>query len=93
MESFHPDSTQVTYRGNQTTNPKSRLDRIHISKNWLQQTNSIQICPYFVDHAGFSLNVLPFKKKQSSAVWRFRKTFLNDKSLIGFMTAISISRH
>jgi exonuclease III len=51
---FHPDSKHFTYRGNQATSPKSRLDRIRISENWLHQTNSVQICPYFADHAGYT---------------------------------------
>jgi hypothetical protein len=44
---FHPDSNQFTYWGNQATKPKSRLDRIYISENWLHQKHSAQICPWF----------------------------------------------
>ena len=48
---YHPENKQFTFQGNQITSPKSRLDRIYIKKNWLQQSNSIRICPYFIDHA------------------------------------------
>jgi hypothetical protein len=85
---FHPDSTQFTYRGTQATNPKLRLYGIYLSKNWLHQTKSIKMCPYFVDHAGLSINILPLKEKQRPAVWRFRNTLLDEKSLIEYMTAI-----
>jgi hypothetical protein len=62
--------------------------RAHISENRLHQTNSAQICPYFADHAGLSLNILSPTKAHLAAFWRFRNALLNDKSLIDFMTAI-----
>jgi hypothetical protein len=84
---YHPESKQFTYQGNQITSPKSRLDRMYI-KNWLQQTNSIQICPYYVDHAGLALNILPHKEKHRSAVWKIKNNLLNGKSFTEYMTVI-----
>jgi exonuclease III len=85
---FHPDSNQFTYQGNQATKPKSRLDRIYVSENWLHQTHSAQICPWFADHAGLSLNILPSTEKQRPAFWRFKNTLLNDRSFTDYMTTI-----
>jgi exonuclease III len=59
----YPESKQYTYSKNQPNHPKSRLDRIYISKQWIHQTHSPQICPIFVDHAGLSLNLRPPQKK------------------------------
>jgi exonuclease III len=59
---FHPESNQYTYSGNQKTNPKSRLDRIYISDNWLHKIHSAHICPLFADHAGLSFDILPTPK-------------------------------
>jgi hypothetical protein len=73
---------------NQAASPKSRLDRIHIYENRLHQTKSSQICPYFVDHAGLSLNILPPTKAHRAAFWRFRSALLNHKSLIDFVITI-----
>jgi exonuclease III len=85
---FHPDSNQFTYRGNQATHPKSRLDRIYISENGLHQTHTAKICPVFADHAGLSLDILPLKHKQRPAFWRFRNTLLNDKHFVDFILTI-----
>ena len=85
---YHPESKQFTYQGNQITSPKSRLDRIYIKKNWLQQTNSIEICPYFVDHAGLALNILPHKQNHRSDIWKIKNNLLNDKSFTEYMTVI-----
>jgi exonuclease III len=43
LRRFHPDSNKFTYRGNQANKPRSRLDRVFISKSWLHQTHSAQI--------------------------------------------------
>jgi exonuclease III len=84
----HPESNQYTYRGNQPTHPKSRLDRIYISKQWIHQTHSPQICPTFADHAGLSLNLTPPQRKQRPTLWRFQNQLLNDNSLIDIITTI-----
>jgi hypothetical protein len=70
---FHPESNLDTYRGNQKTNPKSRLDRIYISYNWLHQIHSTQICPWFADYAGLSLDILPPPKKTASSFLEIQK--------------------
>jgi hypothetical protein len=85
---LHPESNQYTYRGNQSTHPKSRLDRIHISKQWIHQTHSPQICPPFADHAGFSINLVPLQRKQRSTLWRFKNQLLNDNALNDIITTI-----
>jgi hypothetical protein len=36
----------------------------YISDNWLHQTHSVHICPWFTDHAGLSLNILPPTKQR-----------------------------
>ena len=85
---YHPENKQFTFQGNQITSPKSRLDTIYIKKNWLQQTNSIRICPYFIDHAGLVLNILPHRENHRSDIWKIKNNLLNDKSFTEYMTAI-----
>jgi exonuclease III len=63
---LHPESNQYTYHGNQSTHPKSRLDRVYISKQWIHQTHYPQICPPFADHTGYSINLIPSQRKQRS---------------------------
>jgi exonuclease III len=67
---FHPDSNQFTYRGNQTTKPKSRMDRIYISENWLHQRHSAQICPWF------SLNIPPPIKNNHQPLYQLSQANL-----------------
>jgi exonuclease III len=86
--SFHPESNQFTYLGNQTTHPKSRLDRFYISKHCLHQTHSVHICPYFADHAGLSLNIITPSEKHRPAFWRFRNKHLNDPFFNDIATAL-----
>jgi exonuclease III len=87
--SFHPESKQFTYCGNQSTHPRSRLDRIYISKTWIHRTHSAYICPYFVDHAGLSINLLPHQEKHRPAFWRFQNHLLNDTCFMDFTTTIT----
>jgi hypothetical protein len=85
---LRPERRQFAYRGNQETNPKSRLDRIYIPENWLRQIISAQICPYFADHARILSNILPPTKPHRAAFWRFRNTPLKKKYFTDFVTTI-----
>jgi exonuclease III len=85
----HPNSKQYTYRGNQSTQPQSRLDRIYITEQWAHQTHSAQICPYFADHAGLTVVITPPPPhKQSPRIWRFQNRLLNDQEFIDIMKNI-----
>jgi hypothetical protein len=85
---LHPDSNQFTYSGTQANNPKSRLDRLYISEQWLHLVASANICPYFADHAAVSLNIPSPVRPRCAAYWRLKNTLLNDKTLTSYIKTI-----
>jgi exonuclease III len=78
----HPNSMQFTYRGNQRTQPQSRLDRIYITKHGIHRTHSAQICPYFADHAGLTVVITTTPQTKQPRTWRFQNRLLNDQDYI-----------
>jgi hypothetical protein len=85
---FHLENNQYTYRGNQKNNPKSRLDRIYISDNWLHQIHSAQICPGLQTTQDSPSIYCHPRKKQRPPFWRFRNTLLNDKYFVDCITTV-----